>query len=313
MGVTLITGHSGAGHITSADAGRLIAGVIGLDRYVLPTGKKFAYTIISNNEIDIADGDLVDQGRHITLPQNEIEVVQIENGEQNKERIDTIAIKYTMDATSGIESASMVLKKGTPVTIGSGTAAPAALTTGNIYAGATEDETALYYVYISGITITKVVQSFVVRESLAVLKNDITALNSGLAQLYPVGSIYLSVKDTNPSTFIGGTWERLKDRFLLAAGDSYAAGSTGGEAQHTLTVNEMPGHRHSSDTYQNGFANAGIADTDKFCTWVNRGTPNNNNPNTTENGPIRTSWVGGSKPHNNMPPYLAVYMWVRTA
>lgn len=166
MGVTLITGHSGAGHITSADAGRLNAGVIGLDKYVLPTGKKFAYTIISNNEIDIADGDLVDQGRHITLPQNEIEVVQIENGTQNMERIDTIAIKYTMDATSGIESASMVLKKGTPVTIGSGTAAPAALTTGNIYAGATEDETALYYVYISGITITKVVPNFKVIEPL---------------------------------------------------------------------------------------------------------------------------------------------------
>lgn len=196
MGVTLITGHSGAGHITSADAGRLIAGVVGLDRYVLPTGKKFAYTIISNNEIDIADGDLVDQGRHITLPQNEIEVVQIENGEQNKERIDTIAIKYTMDATSGIESASMVLKKGTPVTIGSGTAAPAALTTGNIYAGATEDETALYYVYISGITITKVVQSFVVRESLAVLKNDITALNNGLNEIaYVDVELTINTKD----------------------------------------------------------------------------------------------------------------------
>lgn len=307
MGVTLITGHSGSGHITSADAGRLIAGVVGLDRYVLPTGKKFAYTIISNNEIDIADGDLVDQGRHITLPQNEIETVHIENGVQNKERIDTIAIKYTMDATSGIESASMVLKKGTPVTIGSGTAAPATLTTGNIYAGATEDETALYYVYISGITITKVVQSFVVRESLAVLKNDITALNSGLAQLYPVGSIYLSVKDTNPSTFIGGTWERIKDRFLLAAGDSYAAGSTGGEAQHSLIVEELP--------------------------W---GTVINRRPEKSIQIPaIKTSRINVSNseyafgsnydfaqaedktlyslPHNNMPPYIAVYMWVRTA
>lgn len=181
MGVTLITGHSGAGHITSADAGRLIAGVVGLDRYVLPTGKKFAYTIISNNEIDIADGDLVDQGRHITLPQNDIEVVQIENGTQSKERIDTIAIKYTMDASSGIESASMVLKKGTPVTIGSGTAAPATLTTGNIYAGATEDETALYYVYISGITITKVVQNFKVIEPIDKNTADITALNNSFA------------------------------------------------------------------------------------------------------------------------------------
>lgn len=145
------------------------------------------------------------------------------------------------------------------------------------------------------------------------VQSQVDALNSSLAQLYPIGSIYLSVNDTNPGTFIGGTWERLKDRFLLAAGDTYAAGSTGGEAQHTLTVDEMPGHRHSSDTYQNGFANAGIADTDKYCTWVNRGTPSNNNPGTAENGPIRTSWVGGSRPHNNMPPYITVYMWVRTA
>lgn len=312
MGVTLITGHSGAGHITSADAGRLIAGVVGLDRYVLPTGKKFAYTIISNNEIDIADGDLVDQGRHITLPQNEIEVVQIENGTQGKERIDTIAIKYTMDASSGIESASMVLKKGTPVTIGSGTAAPAALTTGNIYAGATEDETALYYVYISGITITKVVQSFVVRESLAVLKNDITALNNGLGQLYPVGSIYLSVNDTNPSTFIGGTWERIKDRFLLGAGDSYVVGSTGGEAKHKLSVEEMPSHNHdilkgmgyseneftpgmSKANYKSDKAYADTKNDDKYY-WQ-----------------THTEWAGNSVPHNNMPPYIAVYMWVRTA
>lgn len=310
MGVTLITGHSGVGHITSADAGRLIAGVVGLDRYVLPTGKKFAYTIISNNEIDIADGDLVDQGRHITLPQNEIEVVQIENGIQGKERIDTIAIKYTIDASSGIESASMVLKKGTPVTIGSGNAAPAALTTGNIYAGATEDETALYYVYISGITITKVVQSFVVRESLAVLKSDITALNSGLAQLYPVGSIYLSVKDTNPSTFIGGTWERIKDRFLLAAGDSYAAGSTGGEAEHTLTVAELAYHSHNEAMQaENGAIATAVTSTPgtvsgvllKSSAWIDNATA------------ISTDWIGGSKPHNNMPPYIAVYMWVRTA
>lgn len=309
MGVTLITGHSGAGHITSADAGRLIAGVVGLDRYVLPTGKKFAYTIISNNEIDIADGDLVDQGRHITLPQNEVEVVQIENGEQNKERIDTIAIKYTMDASSGIESASMVLKKGTPVTIGSGTAAPAALTTGNIYAGATEDETALYYVYISGITITKVVQSFVVRESLAVLKSDITALNNGLAQLYPVGSIYLSVNDTNPSTFIGGTWERIKDRFLLAAGDSYAAGSTGGEAQHTLIVQELPrgdviNYRPSKSIRVSALKSSTLNVSNSEYVF------GSNYDLSVAEGAGHTLY---GLPHNNMPPYIAVYMWVRTA
>ena len=63
-------------------------------------------------------------------------------------------------------------------------------------------------------------------------------------QMYPVGSIYMSVNDTNPHDLFGGTWEQIKDRFLLAAGDTYAAGRTGGEAQHKLTVDEMPSHNH---------------------------------------------------------------------
>lgn len=130
--------------------------------------------------------------------------------------------------------------------------------------------------------------------------------------VYPIGSIYLSTNGTNPAELFGGTWQRLKDRFLLAAGDVYAAGSTGGEAQHKLTVAEMPSHRHSSDSYQYGFPN-GFTEKDNYCTWVNYGTSNNNAPNTAESGPLRTSWVGGGQPHNNLPPYLAVYMWQRVA
>lgn len=130
--------------------------------------------------------------------------------------------------------------------------------------------------------------------------------------IYPVGSIYISVTDTSPAALFGGTWERLKDRFLLAAGDTYANGSTGGEATHTLTVDEIPKHRHTSDSYMDGYAKTAIG-TDKYVTWVNFGSSDNNNngSQTGENGPVRTSWVGGSKPHNNMPPYLAVYAWKR--
>ena len=62
---------------------------------------------------------------------------------------------------------------------------------------------------------------------------------------YPVGSIYLSVNSTNPGTIFGGTWEQIKDRFLLACGSTYSNGSTGGEAKHTLTTNEMPSHSHA--------------------------------------------------------------------
>lgn len=121
--------------------------------------------------------------------------------------------------------------------------------------------------------------------------------------IYPVGSIYMSANNVSPAAFLGGTWERIEDRFLLAAGSGYAAGSTGGEATHTLTVNEMPSHRHSigaqaldpsaprHDTYFNSSITNASANT-----WY-----------------AVTSYVGGGQAHNNMPPYLAVYIWKRTA
>lgn len=142
------------------------------------------------------------------------------------------------------------------------------------------------------------------------IKEKINA-KASILDCYPVGAIYMSMSSTSPATLFGGTWEQLKDRFLLAAGDTYAAESTGGEAQHTLNIAEMPMHRHSSDSYLDGFASA-VGNTEQYVTWVNNGVWNNNNPFTDANGPVRTSYMGESKPHNNMPPYLVVYMWKRT-
>ena len=123
---------------------------------------------------------------------------------------------------------------------------------------------------------------------------------------YPVGSIYLSTNNTSPASLFGGTWEQLKDRFLLGAGDSYAAGATGGEATHTLTVAEMPSHKHISfsaldaslpDNYGGSSADYGITAGD--------------DPNRLSGYDRSTGASGGGQPHNNMPPYLAVYMWKR--
>lgn len=120
---------------------------------------------------------------------------------------------------------------------------------------------------------------------------------SVIDMVYPVGAIYMSVNSTNPGNLFGGKWEQIKDRFMLACGDTYAAGSTGGEAEHTLTVGEMPSHSHGATviySYPNGnqTANAWGSGKDVSKTSVT---------------------TGGSQPHNNMPPYLAVYMWKRTA
>lgn len=120
------------------------------------------------------------------------------------------------------------------------------------------------------------------------------------AGAYPVGSIYLSVNDTDPATLFGGTWERIGGRFLLGADSTYAAGSTGGEAEHTLTIDEMPKHNHGLDNY-NASGNATPFLTVQHQDKIGYG------------GNVQTMYAGGSQPHNNMPPYLTVYMWQRTA
>jgi len=62
---------------------------------------------------------------------------------------------------------------------------------------------------------------------------------------YPVGSLYWSSKSTNPSKLFGGTWTQIKDRVVLAAGDTYKVGTTGGSATVTLAVANLPNHTHS--------------------------------------------------------------------
>jgi len=77
-----------------------------------------------------------------------------------------------------------------------------------------------------------------------------------LEQVYPIGAIYMSVNDANPSSFIGGTWEQLTNRFLVGAGDGYEAGNTGGTSSTTLSTDNLPGHTHSfSATSGNQSAN----------------------------------------------------------
>ena len=141
---------------------------------------------------------------------------------------------------------------------------------------------------------------------------------------FPVGSIYLSVVDLDPSSYFGGTWEQIQGKFLLACNSTYTAGSTGGEATHTLTASEMPSHTHTissggahTHTYTGFIQNA----TSSSTTWLSiahkrydsDGTttpPSMNSSGAHTHTPAKT---GGGQAHNNMPPFLAVYMWKRIA
>lgn len=135
---------------------------------------------------------------------------------------------------------------------------------------------------------------------------------SGLLDLiYPVGSIYMSANNVSPQTFLGGSWERIQGRFLLAASSSYTAGSTGGEATHTLTESEIAAHVHDdilaggqrlsrgNGSYESSTGSSG------YGPWWGGGF--------SAAYYAKTSAAGGGQAHNNMPPYLAVYMWKRTA
>lgn len=129
--------------------------------------------------------------------------------------------------------------------------------------------------------------------------------------IYPVGSIYITVNNVNPDTLFGGKWEQIEGKFLLAASSDYGAGEEGGEAEHTLTIDEMPTHGHNSNNYTDGFMAHKIA---LSGTWSNDEklavSTNGRSVVWVSQNPPQT---GGGGSHNNMPPYIVVYIWKRTA
>lgn len=151
--------------------------------------------------------------------------------------------------------------------------------------------------------------------------SDITSINRTIEEywktIYPVGSIYVSTSATfNPQTAWGGTWVKTaKGRCLIGANDTYPLGSTGGEEAHYLTGNEMPPHGHSAGkVYNYKLSNYGI----KADAWQKDGDQvlyidQTSESSSTSSTILSTNATGGGASHNNMQPYLAVYIWERTA
>ena len=137
-------------------------------------------------------------------------------------------------------------------------------------------------------------------------------INSIINAIYPIGSIYMSINNIEPNILFGGTWERIKDTFLLSAGENYKAGTKGGEAEHTLTINEIPSHNHEAYFY--GYSGWGTTEVDGYVVdWShlkNTSGGTSSSVNTKSSAQLVQN-TGSDTPHNNMPPYLVVYMWKR--
>ncbi len=126
---------------------------------------------------------------------------------------------------------------------------------------------------------------------------------TSLLYAYPIGSIYMSVENKNPVELFGGLWERLRDRFLLGAGDTYAAGSMGGASKVALTENEMPEHTHKMAFISGEGTSSMFGEPRRVI-----------NASSTIVGytdATALNSAGKGTAHNNMPPYLTVYMWKR--
>lgn len=135
--------------------------------------------------------------------------------------------------------------------------------------------------------------------------------------VYPVGSIYMSVNSTSPASLFGGTWTQIEDTFLLSAGSTYTAGDTGGEAAHKLVANELPKINGSFTIRRWSTGGAGTAAQNFSGVFSDSTVTGSANPiaggsNAGDYQKISMAF-GNDQAHNNMPPYLVVYMWERTA
>lgn len=143
----------------------------------------------------------------------------------------------------------------------------------------------------------------------------LTDINAIANIVYPVGSIYMSMSSTSPQTLFGGRWEQLKDRFLLGVGDTYSADSTGGSATVTLTASQsgVPAHSHKYNDYNTTYTLKTTNRKPGTSTAVAYGTSLTAGGGATERTSSNNTTANASQAHENMPPYLTVYMWKRTA
>ena len=187
--IKIITGATGTAHVTANDDGEFNQGIWGDGLVVLSNGNKMAATIVDNNTVNIADGDIVFQGRHALIAAGSSKNMSIDTGTSGKNRVDLICVQYKM--VSSVESMNLVVKKGTATT---GTPSAPSYTTGTIRTGSATAEYPLYKVTINGINIASVQRMVdVVPYGVNVLKKQInygTSLPSSTTG-YNDGDIFL--------------------------------------------------------------------------------------------------------------------------
>lgn len=322
----IVTGRTGELHVTSDDDRHLHAGTFGDGTYILNTGSKLNASNPSSNVIRLAKGDIMFHGCHIRI--EDYEDVELSPGTEGYSRVDIICCQYKKKG--GVESAELVVYQGTPAMSNPTDPIPAYIDN-NILDGAEIADMPLCKITITGVNITGI-------ERIATIEKG---MNEIFNLIYPVGCIYMSASDTNPSNLFGGTWVAWgSGRVPVGVNGNDAnfngAEKTGGVQSITLASNNIPPHSHSIN--DNGHDHSVSIESRNVITVAGQvgsiltdtANPGNRVPsslgtiagekisiNTTTTGiTLDNAYgnvAGGVDPITNLQPYITCYMWKRTA
>ena len=273
-------------------------------------GNSLSATVVGTSGITIGSGAFVVQGRMVEVVSSETVSIAYQEG-----KVGYIICRIETSPSSNTENCSLVARTASSLS-------EISLTQENTYEYASESTNKVYelpiYSFVmqnTAITsVTRLIKPIVEITEIA-LKADqaITAIN----RFYPVGSIYMSVKNTSPASFFGGTWTawgtgRVPIGVNTSDSDFSTVEKTGGEKTVTLTTSQIPSHTHSGaseNTEGNqGFynvLNARVGYSVELTYKLNGGA---NIGTSTE-----TYATGGGGAHSNVQPYITCYMWKRIA
>lgn len=139
------------------------------------------------------------------------------------------------------------------------------------------------------------------------LQRTVDEMNGKLSHIgMIIHSTTLDTMEKVIAIYGGTTWEKIEGMFLLGANDKYKVNSTGGEEEHFLTIDELPSHGHPVTNHQGEQIYHDYIGGNDELIRISSGYNVSGRSN-----PYYASNIGGSQPHNNMPPYKAVYIWER--
>lgn len=175
----IITGYVGSPHVTAEQDRDINIGIFGAESYVLRTGSQLKAEVSSNNEIKIRDGVIMHQGCAASIKKNTYDSLTIANGSQGMKRIDLVVARYSRNQSTKVESLTLKVIQGTPVT---GTPSAPGYTPGDIQAGDLIADMPLYQVTINGLNITEVKQVFNMVDTFAELNGKLEEKKYSISQ-----------------------------------------------------------------------------------------------------------------------------------